>query len=118
MGQVVYGSCVEPGGMLLDDDECECECPACGGVAIRRDWESVEGGSINPYWSLHCTACKHRDGDRPESMDDDSYSWQEEDFDESYAAMLSYIDGHESETPILMQSSDYLALAQGVRHAA
>lgn len=119
MGQVVYGGCIEPGGMELDDDKYECECPACGGVAIRRDWDSVEGGSINPYWSLSCTVCPHYDGDLPDSMDDDFDSFRTAENEADYwAEMQSYADDCEDMPPVWMQTPDYLALAQGVRRTA
>lgn len=66
MGQLVFGGCIEPGGMELDDERDECECAGCGGVAIRRDWERAEGGSINFYWSEICTICNHKVGVFPD----------------------------------------------------
>lgn len=70
MTQIIYGSCVEPGGMLLDDSRYECPCPECGGVAKRHDWQSVEGGGLNPYWSINCPVCGYKDGDYPASIDE------------------------------------------------
>lgn len=61
---LVYGGCVEPGGVALDDDRRKVKCPACGVLsAVRRDWENATGGSINRYWSINCEQCGFTDGE-------------------------------------------------------
>lgn len=68
---VVYGSTIEPGGMELDHDSLEVECPACGAPnAIRRYWEACEGGCINNYKSLSCPECDHFEGDGSDNDDE------------------------------------------------
>jgi len=61
----VYGpsATVEPGGFALSNDEYTVDCDECGQPAIRRSWESVEGGSINCYSSTTCNHCGFTDGD-------------------------------------------------------
>lgn len=118
MATIVYGSCVEPGGMELDDDRCECECPECRAVAIRRDWESVEGGCINAYWSVRCAACGYADGVYPDS--DDDFDFDDRNYDAEFAAwcadIQADIDAEAAEdawndlAPLLMQKTDYLSL--------
>lgn len=64
MGTIVYGSCVEPGGMELDDDRSKGECPDCKAAGAEfRHWQSCHGGAINSHWSVYCGACGHSDGD-------------------------------------------------------
>ena len=53
----VYGGCVEPGGMLLENDGYEEACPACGETATACHWEAAESGAINTYTSLSCAHC-------------------------------------------------------------
>ena len=67
----VYGGCIEPGGMELDDDTYEAKCPECGSEhARKRSWQGCEGGSINNYWSLNCEDCGYSDGVYADYWDD------------------------------------------------
>ncbi len=66
MATRVFGPGVEPGGMDLDDNHDEVQCPACKGKAIARYWEACEGGAINAYNNIHCTVCGHFEGDTGE----------------------------------------------------
>ncbi|CAD0362084.1 hypothetical protein LYZ84_19650 [Xanthomonas hortorum pv. pelargonii] len=70
---IVYGGCVEPGGMELDEDGYEIECPKCQRTAHRSDWEAVEGGAVNVYWRESCAHCGYRDSNEEddEFEDDD-----------------------------------------------
>ncbi|MER9048226.1 hypothetical protein NKH89_13385 [Mesorhizobium sp. M0923] len=63
----VYGGCIEPGGIDLDDDVEVIECPHCGGDAFERYWETCEAGSIDRNHTIICTACDHAEGDLPDS---------------------------------------------------
>lgn len=64
---IVYGGCVEPGGMKLDDDCCNIECPSCGKQnAISRFLEMNDGGCINLYSSVSCKDCGHFEGNAPD----------------------------------------------------
>ncbi len=64
MGIIVFGSCVEPGGMELDDDSYEITCPKCASpYACYRRWETLDGGAINPHWRIQCPDCGHEDSD-------------------------------------------------------
>ncbi|MGL4963041.1 MAG: hypothetical protein ACRC67_17545 [Inquilinus sp.] len=65
MAEIVYGNAtIEPGGMELDDESYQDECPECGSeTAIWRHWQSAAGGSINPYYSCKCKACGHYETD-------------------------------------------------------
>lgn len=60
---IVYGSCVEPGGMKLVDDSYPVECPECSKEAVGRSWEAAEGGSLNSYYSISCRHCGFYDTD-------------------------------------------------------
>jgi hypothetical protein len=52
MGTIVYGSCVEPGGMGLDNSSSEGKCPDCKAAgAVFQYWESCHSGAINNHWS-------------------------------------------------------------------
>ena len=58
MGIRVFGRSVEPGGMELDNERFEAECPACLHERARyHSWESAESGTINQHWSIDCPAC-------------------------------------------------------------
>lgn len=58
MGTRVFGRGVEPGGMDLDDEHFEAECPACSHERARyHSWESAGSGTINQHWSIDCPAC-------------------------------------------------------------
>ncbi len=51
------GACIEPGGYELDNETDVIDCERCGADAIRRNWETVDGGSINAHWRWWCTHC-------------------------------------------------------------
>ncbi len=51
------GSCIEPGGMELDNDKYEVPCDVCGNNKIIRNWQDLEGGSINNHSSEYCHTC-------------------------------------------------------------
>lgn len=69
---IVYGNTIEPGGMKLDSDCFETECPECHSPkAIMRFWESCEGGSINQNRSLSCNHCFYTEGDGEDNHDDE-----------------------------------------------
>lgn len=58
MSTMVFGKGVEPGGQELDDERYRGECPECGDERARfRYWENADSGSINQFWSVHCSAC-------------------------------------------------------------
>ncbi len=63
MAEIVYGGCVEPGGMSLDSGNCEVECPECGKSAVCHYWEAAEGGALNTYESIKCPHCLHFESD-------------------------------------------------------
>ncbi|WP_146037718.1 hypothetical protein [Xanthomonas citri] len=67
---IVYGGCVEPGGMELDNDVYSIDCPECGRDASKHSWQRCEG-SINHYWSVHCNHCGYRDGNDADDADDE-----------------------------------------------
>ncbi|MBZ5763353.1 hypothetical protein LAV84_27770 [Rhizobium sp. VS19-DR104.2] len=67
----VYGGCIEPGGMELDDEAYSIKCPECGRDAKRHDWEAADGGCINSYWSERCAHCGYADGNSDGGLDDD-----------------------------------------------
>ncbi|MCE4281924.1 hypothetical protein ABQW67_20050 [Xanthomonas hortorum] len=80
---IVYGGCIEPGGMELDEDGYEIECPKCQRTAHRSDWEAVEGGAVNVYWHESCAHCGYRDSnEEDDEFDDDDdrppYPYEEE----------------------------------------
>lgn len=64
IGQVVYGGCVEPGGMVLEDETVvDARCPKCHRMTAHyRYWETAEG-CINQHWAVECQSCGHCDGD-------------------------------------------------------
>ncbi len=63
---IVYGGCIEPGGMKLDDNCCDVKCPSCGKPnATSRFWEMNDGGCINSYKSIYCKDCGYFEGDDP-----------------------------------------------------
>ena len=68
---IVYGGCIEPGGIELDDETVSVKCPVCQGNAVQRYWESCDGGSINRYSTFACSDCGHLDGDLPDFCFDD-----------------------------------------------
>ena len=61
----VYGGCIEPEGMDLDDEHGTEPCPRCDTPAHRWTCERVEGGAFNVYSGMHCAACGHHTGDAP-----------------------------------------------------
>ena len=64
MGTIVYGGCVEPGGIELDDETFRVDCPRCGSAdAVQHVWEACEAGCINGYKNLYCEACGYCEGD-------------------------------------------------------
>ena len=64
---LVYGGCIEPGGMELDNDTYETECPHCEyPKAVKRAWQGCEGGSVNNYWRVNCEQCGYEDGEYDE----------------------------------------------------
>ncbi|QKY12041.1 hypothetical protein [Janthinobacterium lividum] len=66
MGTVVFGKGIEPGGMELDNERYQGECPGCGHERARYHcWENADSGSINQYCSIDCPACGYSvsDGD-------------------------------------------------------
>ena len=69
----VYGSCIEPGGMELDEEWTTDSCPKCN-VPDASHWfcERLEGGTINQYIGMKCTDCGYSEGDAP-----DDYSYVE-----------------------------------------
>lgn len=52
------GSCIEPGGMELDNEYYPVDCPCCGKEARAHFWQQVEGGSINNYRNYSCDHCE------------------------------------------------------------
>lgn len=65
----VYGGCVEPEGMELEDETYEVSCPVCDKPAKRRHWEDAAGGSINQHSYTDCPHCGHFEGDGPDDFD-------------------------------------------------
>ncbi len=63
---VVYGSCVEPEGMELDNLVLPVECPKCGNSARYCEWEHCEGGVIERYGNTYCAHCEYFAGDDPD----------------------------------------------------
>ena len=63
----VYGGCIEPGDMDLDDDWTKEPCPECSEPASHWCCERVESGSINLYIGMHCSCCGHSSGDVPDN---------------------------------------------------
>ncbi|WP_413992229.1 hypothetical protein ACMDCR_09165 [Labrys okinawensis] len=71
---IVYGSCVEPGGMELDDTTSCDRCPSCDGPRCKFQYfEYASCGSINLHHSIICEDCGYRDLDLPDALvcDDD-----------------------------------------------
>jgi len=58
----VYGGCIEPGGMELDDERYEAPCPTCGKPARHHYFQQLDGGCINPYHTIDCDHCGHSSG--------------------------------------------------------
>ncbi len=54
-GYTTAGETIVP----LEDSRSQCECPACGGKAVREEWERIEGGSYNCYYRITCDDCGH-----------------------------------------------------------
>jgi len=125
---LVFGSCIEPGGMELDNDRDEVECPMCHGKAVARTWEACEGGSLNIYSNLHCTKCNHFEGDTGEGDDYDHLFGNDEpdDIKAFYAQILAEEECIESQSAAnqalgalaWLTKSDFLVFAAGVRQAA
>ena len=59
----VYGGCIEPGGMELQDERVTMNCPKCGHEAIARYWEQADGGCINLCSATYCLSCDYAEGD-------------------------------------------------------
>lgn len=72
---IVYGGCIEPGGMKLDNEVYSTECPQCGQEASKHSWQRCEG-SINHYWSVHCNHCGYRDGNDDDDDDRPPYPYE------------------------------------------
>ena len=55
----VWGGCIEPEGMELDDlaVRTTVRCAECGGPAEYREWWAAEGGSLNRYTREDCPRC-------------------------------------------------------------
>ncbi|MEJ3648158.1 hypothetical protein WDZ55_22375 [Pseudomonas bubulae] len=124
MATRVFGPGVEPGGMDLDDNHDEVQCPACKGKAIARYWEACEGGAINAYNNIHCTVCGHFEGDTGEG---DKYDHLFEScHDENFAALRAEIEAEQEaeDREFALASldwltmSDFRAFAAGIRQAA
>ncbi len=64
----VHGSCVEPGGMELDNIIRTTECPDCGHTARYREWESCDSGAIERNYFIRCGHCGHFSGDDPDEL--------------------------------------------------
>ena len=60
----VWGGCVEPEGMDLDDGRYGGACPRRDRPAVRWHVERADG-SINVHTGLRCDACGHHGGDNP-----------------------------------------------------
>ena len=124
MATRVFGSGVEPGGMDLDDNHDEVQCPACKGKAIARYWEACEGGAINAYNNIHCTVCGHFEGDTGEGDEYDHLF--ESCHDENFAALRAEIEAEQEaeDREFALASldwltmSDFRAFAAGIRQAA
>lgn len=124
MATRVFGPGVEPGGMDLDDNHDEVQCPACKGKAIARYWEACEGGAINAYNNIHCTVCGQFEGDTGEG---DKYDHLfESRHDEDFAALRAEIEAEQEaeDREFALASldwltmSDFRAFAAGIRQAA
>jgi len=57
-----YGSCIESGGMELDDERFEAPCPSCGELARHHYFQQLDGGSINAYRTIDYDHCGHSSG--------------------------------------------------------
>lgn len=62
-GTVVYGGCVEPGGMELEMCSWEEVCPDCGKTAVFSMRETAHGGCINLESSAFCQHCGFSEDD-------------------------------------------------------
>ena len=40
-----------------DDGGYAVTCTACGKDALRTDWETIDGGSVNFHWREVCAHC-------------------------------------------------------------
>lgn len=58
----VYGACIEPGGIELDNDHDDAPCPTCRKPARHHYFEQVDGGCINVHHTIDCDHCGHRSG--------------------------------------------------------
>ncbi len=58
------GGCIEPGGMDLTEVYQQDPCPQCGQPAHSWWAERAEGGTVNVYQGLSCSACGHFKGER------------------------------------------------------
>jgi len=57
---LVFGAGIEPGGLELEDTATRATCAHCQSPdATRRDWQAVEGGSLNTYYEVSCDTCGH-----------------------------------------------------------
>ncbi len=59
---IVYGGCIEPGGMELEDRYWEAPCPRCCEPAEHGMLERAHTGSINHYPTIRCSHCGHAEG--------------------------------------------------------
>ena len=62
----VYGGCIEPEGMDLEDSYETHPCPDCGSPALHWWLRRAEGGSLNIYSAMRCSACGLQRGDEPD----------------------------------------------------
>lgn len=58
----VYGGCIEPGGMELDNERYAGPCPDCAKPARHHYFQQLDGGCINPYHTTDCPHCGHSSG--------------------------------------------------------
>ncbi|KHQ49940.1 hypothetical protein [Mameliella alba] len=42
-----------------DDGGYAVPCTVCGKAALRTDWETIDGGSVNFHWREVCAHCGH-----------------------------------------------------------
>ena len=72
---IVYGGCIEPEGMEIDDVRDVATCPNCDGEAVRWFVEDASSGSVNAYFGLRCDGCGHAEGSHPS---DETSGWTED----------------------------------------
>jgi hypothetical protein len=59
---IVYGGCIETGGVELEDHLWEAPCPCCMMPAEHGMLERAHTGSINLYPVVRCAHCGHSQG--------------------------------------------------------